>query len=155
QGVTSVTVLNGVATFSNLSYNKAETISIDFNGGSLVGVTSGNITVSPAAASKLTIATQPSPTATAGVVFAQQPVVRVEDAFGNLRSTDNSTVVSAARSAGSGTLQGSTNITVIGGVATFTNVSHSVATSITISFSSSGLNSATSSVVTISPAAYA
>src|SRR5207248_3157172 len=65
----------------------------------LTGAQSG-ILVNPAAASRLTIFTQPSLTATAGVAFAQQPVIRVEDAFGNLRSADNSTVVTATRSAG-------------------------------------------------------
>ena len=36
-------------------------------------------TVNPAAASKLVIATQPSATATAGMPFAQQPVIFIED----------------------------------------------------------------------------
>ena len=35
QGTTSALAVNGVATFSSLSYNKAETITIDFNGGTL------------------------------------------------------------------------------------------------------------------------
>ena len=62
------------------------------------------------AASSLAILTQPSATATAGVAFAQQPVLQVRDQFGNLRSAangvTNSTVVTAARGSGSGTLQG-------------------------------------------------
>ena len=41
------------------------------------------------AASSLAILTQPSATATAGVAFAQQPVLQVRDQFGNLRSTAN------------------------------------------------------------------
>src|SRR3989454_9010108 len=50
------------------------------------------------AASALAIQTQPSATATAGVLFAQQPVLQVRDQFGNLRSSangnaDNSTIV--------------------------------------------------------------
>ena len=59
------------------------------------------------AASSLAILTQPSATATAGVPFAQQPVLQVRDQFGNLRSAangvTNSTVVTAARGNGSGT----------------------------------------------------
>ena len=62
------------------------------------------------AASSLAILTQPSATATAGVPFAQQPVLQVRDQFGNLRNIANgvtdSTVVTAARGNGSGTLQG-------------------------------------------------
>ena len=105
QGTTSVTVVNGSTTFANLSYDKAETITIDFGGGSLAGTTSGSIAVTAPVANRLTIATQPSASATAGVVFGQQPVVRLEDVFGNLSTSDNSTVVTATRSTGSGTLQ--------------------------------------------------
>ena len=43
------------------------------------------------AASGLVMQTQPSSTATAGVMFAQQPVIQVQDQFGNLRSTANGT----------------------------------------------------------------
>ena len=46
--------------------------------------TSNTVVVSPAAASQLVITQQPSATATAGVAFATQPVVKEEDAFGNV-----------------------------------------------------------------------
>src|SRR5206468_2328531 len=98
----------------------------------------------PGAANNLAILTQPSATATAGVPFGQQPVIQVRDQFGNLRTaangnSDNSTVVTAARTAGSGTLQGTTNITAVDGAVTYTNLSHNVATNITILFSSGTL----------------
>ena len=105
----------GVASFTNLSYAVAETMNISFTSGSLGSATSSNVVVSPAAASKLTIQTQPSSTATAGIAFVQQPVVRIEDQYGNLRSSDNSTVVTAARAAGSGTLQGTLTATASNG----------------------------------------
>ncbi len=155
QGTTGLTAVNGLVTFTNLSHNVATNITIAFSSGSLTGATSTNIAVSPATASKLTIATQPSLTATAGVAFAQQPVVRIEDAFGNLCSGDNSTAVSAARAAGGGTLQGSTNVAAVNGVVSFTNLAHLVATNITIAFSSGSLAGATSSGITVSPAAAA
>ena len=50
QGTTTATAVNGLATFANLSYNKAETISIDFSSGLLAGVTSGNVIVGAAVA---------------------------------------------------------------------------------------------------------
>jgi len=96
--------------------------------------TSTSVTVNPAAASKLTLQAQPSATATAGAAFAQQPVIRIEDAYGNLRSSDNSTVVTVTRSAGSGTLQGTLTATAVNGVATFANLSHNLANTITLSF---------------------
>src|SRR5205823_12523519 len=79
-------------------------------------------------ATNLVIRTQPSATATAGVPFGQQPVIEIRDRFGNLRSAangaaDHSTVVTAARNAGtgSGTLQGTLTATASDGVATFGN----------------------------------
>src|SRR4029453_16153556 len=108
------------------------------------------------AASSLSILTQPSATAIAGVPFAQQPVLQVRDQFGNLRSiangVTNSTVVTAARGNGSGTLQGTLSATATDGVATFTDLAHNVATNITISFSASGLTGTNSSAIAISPA---
>src|SRR5258706_13562863 len=80
-------------------------------------------TVTPASANSLVILTQPSSSALAGVAFAQQPALAIEDAYGNVRSTDNSTVVTAARSAGSGTLQGSLSATAVNGVVTFADLS--------------------------------
>src|SRR5262249_30641208 len=103
-------------------------------------------------AARLTIQTQPSSTATAGGVFAQQPVIRIEDAVGHLLTTDNSTVVTAARSAGSGTVQGTPSRTAVNGLVSFTNLSHNVATNITISFTSGTLTNATSTTIAVSPA---
>src|SRR5262249_7050083 len=94
----------------------------------------------PGAASSLAMQTQPSATATAGVAFPQQPVIRLQDQFGNFCTNNSSTVVSAARSAGSGILQGTTNVTALAGIVTFTNLSHNVATNITLAFSASGVN---------------
>src|SRR5207244_7130165 len=112
------------------------------------------------AASSLAIETDPSPTAVAGVAFAQQPVLQVLDQFGTLRSaangaSDNSTLVTATRSAGSGTLQGTTSIKAIDGIVTYTNLSHNVATNITILFTSGSLASDSSTIIAVSPAAAA
>jgi len=79
QGTTNLAVINGIVTFTTLSHNIATNITVAFASGSLSGATSIVVAVSPAAASRLTIRTQPSATATAGVAFAQQPVVRIED----------------------------------------------------------------------------
>ena len=65
-----MTVSGGIATFTDLADNTAETISIQFTSlPVLTAATSNNIVINPAAASQLVIATQPSPTATAGVDF--------------------------------------------------------------------------------------
>jgi len=114
------------------------------------------------AARELVILTQPSATATAGVPFAQQPVLEVRDQFGNRRSlangvSDTTTIVTAFRTAavGSGALKGTTSRTAIDGVVTFSDLSHNVATDITISFSSGSSISPTSTAIAVSPAAAA
>ena len=56
----------GIATFTDLADDTAETITLEFTGGGLTSAASGPIVVSPAAASQLVIHTQPSSTATAG-----------------------------------------------------------------------------------------
>src|SRR5262249_52729151 len=114
----------------------------------------GLLTVTPASASSLVILTQPSTTATAGVPLAQQPAIAIQDAYGNLRSSDNTTVVTAARNAGSGTLQGTLSATAVNGVATFVNLSHNVANTINLTFSSSGLSNVISANILVSPAAF-
>src|SRR6185503_4102199 len=93
----------------------------DMSDGTKTANTSPSITVNVGGASRLTILTEPSSTATAGQPFAQQAVIRIEDAAGNLVTTDNGRVITAARSAGSGTLQGTVTATTVNGVATFTN----------------------------------
>src|SRR6185503_12438010 len=103
-------------------------------------------------ASRLVVQTQPSTTATAGVVFAEQPVIRAEDSAGNLVTT-NGLVITAARGTGTGTLQGTLTATTVNGIATFTNLSYNVAETMTISFSAPGTATTNSISIVVSPAA--
>jgi hypothetical protein len=155
QGTTTVTASGGIATFTNLADNKAETITIHFTSSPvLTAATSSNIVISPAASSQLVLSTQPSPTATAGVAFATQPVVDVEDQYGNIETGDNTTQVSVALNFGTGPLLGTTTVTVSGGIATFTNLSDNKAETISLEFTSAPvLTSAISNNIVISPAA--
>src|SRR5262249_49632519 len=123
--------------------------------GILSSVTSSAISVGPGPARKLVILTQPPSAATASQTFASAAAVGVQDQYGNLRANDNSTVVSAARSVGTGTLQGLTTVTVSGGVATFTNLSYSIAETMSVVFTSSGATNAVSSNVTVGAGAFA
>ena len=153
QGTLTATVVGGIATFTNLADNTAETITLKFTSPNLTSATSGNVVISPAAANKLAIQTQPSSTATAGVPFATQPVIYEEDQYGNVETGDNSTVVTAALATGTGPLQGTKTATVVGGIATFTNLADNTAETITLKFTSPNLTSATSGNIAISPAA--
>jgi streptogramin lyase len=151
----TATVSAGVATFTTLAVNSAGTIALDFTGGGVASGPSNVIAVSPAAASKLVIDTQPSAIATAGASFATQPVIDEEDQYGNLETGDNSTVVTVSLASGSGPLQGTTTATVTGGVAKFTNLADDVAGSITLGLSGGGFVAGPSESVTVNPAAAA
>ncbi len=155
QGTTTVTASGGIVTFTNLAENKAGTISLHFTSfPSLAVANSNNVVVSPAAASQLAVSTQPAPTATAGVAFSPQPVIWVEDQYGNLETGDNATQVTAALNTGTGPLQGTTTVTVSGGIATFTNLSDNKAETISLQFTSvPALIAATSNNIVVSPAA--
>src|SRR5207247_3333696 len=100
---------------------------------------SATFTVNPAAASTLVIQTQSPGSATAGSVFSPAPVVQLQDAFGNVVTTDSSTVVSATRNAGTAALQGTTSVTAINGLATFANLSYNKAETNPINLGSGSL----------------
>src|SRR5260370_13876556 len=78
----------------------------------------------------------------------------MEAVWGNLRASDTTTLKPATRSAGSGVVQGRTNLTAVGGLVAFTNFSHNVATTISIAFNAPGLTGTTSSNVVVSPLAF-
>src|ERR1051325_9535733 len=101
----------------------------------------------------LAMQTQPAPTATAGSFFAPQPEIMVLDQFGNYRELDGTTVVTAARASGSGTLQGTLSRTAAFGIVTYTNLSLNTAGTITIQFSGTNLASVTSDPIVVGPAA--
>ncbi|MDB6058837.1 MAG: hypothetical protein JWO95_2681, partial [Verrucomicrobiales bacterium] len=134
---------NGTVTFTDLRIDVAGTDKqITATASGLTSASSSIFAVSHAAAAALVVQQQPSSSATAGVAFAQQPLVRIEDAFGNLIDDDNSTVITAARNTGSGTLQGTLTATASSGVATFTDLAHNLAGNISVSFSNGSLSSA-------------
>ena len=157
RGTTMETASGGIVTFTNLADNTAETIALQIL--ERAGPRHGHFRIAswsvPAAASQLVIATQPSPTATAGVAFSTQPVVYVEDQFGNIETGDNTTQVTAASlPMGSGPLQGTTTVTVSDGVATFTDLADNTAETISLQFTSvPALTAATSNNIVVSPAA--
>lgn len=155
QGTLTATTSGGLATYSGLNHRVATNITIRFTTGGLTAITSGTITVNPAAAATMVILTQPSTTATAGLAFAQQPYIELLDAFSNRCTTDFSTVVTATRLAGGGTLAGNVTPVSSAGLVSFSNLSHCLATNITIQFTAPGVTSATSGTVTISPGAKA
>ena len=100
-------------------------------------------------ASKAMITTEPSG-AVNGVALTTQPVIRVTDASGNTVTTSKVSVVASIAS-GSGTLNGTTTVAAVGGVAAFTNlVLSGTPGNFTLRFTPTSLTAATSSSFALS-----
>jgi Big-like domain-containing protein len=134
---------NGLASFTNLSISgTAGSRTLSFAATGLAPVVSAAISVT-SPPTQLSITTQPSSTAQAGVAFAQQPVILVRDAANNPVS---GIVVTAAIASGGGTLSGTATATSsASGSAAFTNLSISGTVGArTLSFSATGVPSVAS-----------
>ena len=152
QGTASATLRGGIATFTDLSDNTPETISLKFTGGGLATSASGSIVVMPGPAASLVIATQPAQSAAAGSPFGPSIVIDEMDQYGNLVADDSSTVMTAELATGVGSLVGTTKVTLVDGVATFSNLAEDTAGSITLAFSGNGLTSLPTVPIVVSPA---
>ena len=150
----NATLSNGTGTFAiTLATAANQTIEATDTVNESITGTSGNITVTPAAASQLVVMTQPSATATAGVAFGTQPVVAEEDRFGNVITGDSMHTLTAA-STGTAALQGTATVSLIDGVAIFSCLAYDKAETIDLSFSTNaGAFTATSGNIVVSPAA--
>ena len=150
-GTNTANTTGGVATFSNLRIDGligARTLSFSATG--LTGVGSASFTVTAGDAAALAIDTEPSATATAGLAFAQQPVIGLRDAFGNVATTPNVSVTASITTGGAGTLAGTLSKTTVSGVATFTDLRiDGVVGSRTLAFTSGSLTSVTSSAIAV------
>jgi hypothetical protein len=154
-GTTTATAVAGVATFTNLGISTGGNgYQLQFSATGLSAATSSAFNVTAAPVRTLALATQPLGAAPAAA-FTTQPVVQVRS-NGVLDASDNSTVVTATILAGSGTagatLGGTATATVVGGVATFSNLAIDLAgTSYQLRFTASGvtgISSGTFSVMT-------
>ncbi len=151
EGTLTAKLSHGVATFTDLAENKAGTISLQFTGAGITSLLGAPIVVSPALASKLVIDTQPAASATAGQAFAIDPVVSLEDEYGNVLTGDNSTVVTVSVAGGAGQLQGTQTATVTAGVARFANLGDSSAETITLKFTAGSLSSPATLPIQVAP----
>ncbi len=121
------TVTAGVASFAGCTINNpgtGYTLTADDGAGGLALITGAAFDVVAGAATKLAFTTQPGG-GTVGTAWASQPVVTVQDQFGNTVTTDNATVVTLAITSpvlGGGTLSctGGLSKIVTAGVASFT-----------------------------------
>ena len=129
-GTLTATASGGVATFSNVSYQEATTIKVDFTSPSLTLATSNDIIVSPNVPATVTFTTQPSSTGTVDVILTTQPVVKVVDAYGN--NVADGTSVALTKASGTGALRGTLTKTTTGGTATFNDIGYNKVDAFTI-----------------------
>ncbi len=169
---TSVTVTatvkagDGRVLSAGVSWSSSDATIASVSGGVVSGLKTGTATITASAgsvSSSVAVAVTPGSAvllvlrtqavgSTVGSVLATQPVVEVRDAAGNLVTTSSATVVASIASGG-GALSGQTSIATVAGVATFTNLAIAgAAGDRTLSFSATGLTSAVSGPVTMTPA---
>ena len=143
------TAVAGVATFAGCSIDVAGTYTLTATDDTLDSATSSSLAISVGPAAQLAFSAQPS-AATGGTPFEGQPAVSVEDAVGNVVTSDTSAVTLAITTPGGATLSCAANpTTAVAGVATFSGCSIDVAGTYTLSASDGSLTGATSVSLTI------
>src|SRR5213079_71858 len=154
----ATTLGSGAATFNGLAINgSAGDYTLRFESAGLTPATSSTITLGAGTATQLTITAEPSPTASSGTAFHQQPVMQVRDAVGNPAGEAGVQVTAVIASGPAGaTLSNATATTLASGAATFNGLTiNGAAGDYTLRFESAGLTPATSSTITLSAAATA
>ncbi len=142
-GTLTATPVNGVATFNNLVFGVSGSYTLT---ASATGVTIANSTAIAIAPVHLVFTTQPS-SGLAGVPISSISI-QISDPGGNPVSSITGTVSISSTPTGVG---GTLSATPVNGVATFNNLVFSGSGSYTLTASASGVTSANSAAITISP----
>ncbi|TLY49131.1 MAG: hemagglutinin, partial [Gemmatimonadetes bacterium] len=154
-GTTTVAAVNGVASFSTLSIDKAGTgYTLAASASGLTGSPSAAFNITAGAAAQLVFTAQPS-NATSGAVLTPAVQVTALDGHGNTAiAFAGNVAVAIASNPGGGTLSGTTTVAAVNGVATFSTLSiDKVGTGYTFAASATGPNGTTSTAFNITPGA--
>jgi len=147
----SVNAVNGIATFSNLVINTAGSYTLKDSDGSLTSSTTNTITINAAQAAKVVFQQVPS-TGTTGKALSSVTVA-VVDQFGNVVTTDKSTVtISVATGSGSFSSGSTLAVSAASGIATFNNLIFGTAGNYTLGAADSSLAKATSTNISVTAA---
>ncbi len=152
-GTTSVPVVGGIATFPDLSLDKAGTgYTLIVTATDLSGATSDPFNMLAGAGANLEYSVEPT-SATAGQGISPAIVVTLKDALGNVATGFNGQVQLAIdNNAGGGLLSGNTDVAAVAGVATFSDISIDKAgTGYTLSATVSGIAPVLSATFDITP----
>lgn len=155
-GSTNVTIsfTDGTAT-TNLTLNKADEQTLGFSIATVTTPATNQLTITPThgTATSMTVTQNVTAPIANGGNFAQQPKVTLKDAYGNICTSDNITVITADKEdAGTWTLTGTATATASGGVATFTNLGATNAATVNnaqLGFTSGLMTKVTSVAVTL------
>ncbi len=153
-GTLTATAVDGVATFSGLTLNTAGAgYALVATASGLKTATTSDVSVVPAAPAQLVIPFQPPSSVTTGDGFGLS--VAAEDPFGNpTPSWSGSVTIALASGPDGATLGGTLTATAVDGVATFAGLILNNARNLnTLEATASGLKSATTSDVSVVPAA--
>jgi len=147
-GTTTQAAVSGVAYFTNLKIDTAGAHVLTATPAGLTAADSSSITVTFGQAVKAAFTTQPGGAMAAGVAFATQPVVAIQDATGTT-NTDSTVYVVMSKKTGPGALSGETTKAAVSGVATFTSLKIDTAGDYVLTATPAGLTAADSSSITI------
>lgn len=145
--LSQVTDGSGVATFPDLNLTVAGLKQLRATIPGVLTNTSSSFNIVAATPSQLVQVTQPSTAAVAGVPFATQPVIAVEDQYGNVVSNITDTIVVSQTAGGSisATAGNSVSVAAVAGTATFSGLYITNAATSTLTFTDNTLTlSATS-----------
>jgi hypothetical protein len=150
------TETNGLVGFTGCSISTAGTgYTLTATDGSLIAAVSSTFNVNAGPANHLFFTTSPNSTSISGVAFATQPVVTLEDVFGNVVTNDSSAVtlaITPATDTSGAVLSNSCSGTESSGVVSFTSCSvNKAGTGYTLTATAGSLTSATSSAFAITP----
>jgi S-adenosylmethionine hydrolase len=149
-GTLTATASAGVASFSSLTLNKVGSgYKLKASSGSLTAATTSGIAVTPAAATDLVVTTEPPSSVTAGSGFSLE--VSAEDAYGNVvTGFIGSVTIALGSNPGGSTLGGTLSVTVVNGIATFTNLTpNETGTGYTLKVIASGLTGMTTNAFNV------
>ncbi len=145
----AVSASTGLATFSGLTLKTlTASYTLTFSDGALTPGISTLVTVTPGVASRLVISAAPSITTASGAVLAAQPVVKVEDASGNVVTSDTSTVTAKITTGGVSVTPPTR--AAVAGVATFSGVAlNALVGTYTLTFSDGALTAVVSTTIAV------
>jgi hypothetical protein len=145
-GTTTVTAVNGVATFPDLHVDKSgAAYELTATASGLTAATSGRFDITAGPATQLMFAVHPSAATTQATITPQVEVI-ARDALGNTADGFTSNVtVAIGNNPGGGTLSGTTTLAAVAGVASFADLSiNQAGVGYTLTASGGGLPPATS-----------